>query len=175
MLPLCRPPEKSTRIVCIMQCLKEEKYIFNDFKNPLHYVSSQSLKTFFKSSHQVSFFFNSFLGLEWKNKVFKQQYTCLAVSWCLESLQAMCWPSQQKARTIFSPLLTTFNQSSIKIAACRLVTWPWLKYVRRRESCLCPLTDDQREASVCPYLHLSLLSDQPAHERGTRNNPPPQT
>lgn len=65
----------------------------------------------------------------------------------------------------FSGLLTTFNQSSIKVAA--LSPAPH-QYVSQRASCLCLLTDDQKEASVPSYLHLTLLSNQLSHERETR-------
>lgn len=67
-------------------------------------------------------------------------------------------------------LLTTFNQSSIK-SCLSSRAWLEVKYVCRRESCLCPLRDDQREGSVCSDLYLTLLSNQATHERRQKHPP----
>lgn len=92
---------------------------------------------------------------------------CSFLLWPLSS----CAGQVRKRPNQLCALLTTFNQSSIKKSYLSSRAWPEVKYVCRRESCLCPLTDDQREASVCSYLHLTLLSHRPAHERETRNAP----
>lgn len=71
----------------------------------------------------------------------------------------------------FSALLTTFNQSSIKTATFLPRAGPEVKYVRCG-GLLSPSADRRpKRGSVCSYLHLTLLSNQPAHERETRTPP----